>query len=257
MGAIGFEHVVESVNLSMQAAYNQAVEEAEREHGLDTYNGTISTTNGVRLVHSDPLTLTEARKIVEEYYDGKRQFGGVEKWEAAGAIPLTKGSNEREKRTKKVTLDRIEYVSYQKGNRDVIADELRILKGYELVNFVIKDQDITAKVETKATEGERETRYFIEGGGFGPARWDDGFPNQAAARAALDKRAASDDTSYEVGNREWGIYAITRRTNGSPLVRTRRVVKRAVLTVEYEMERKLVRARRDRTGWLFFGWAAC
>lgn len=253
MGAHGFDLEMRT-QMGMEQAYRHAVDEALREHGNDPYNGTIATTNGVIRASDAPMTRGEASRFTEEYFDGTRAVPGVEKWEAAGAIPLLpSGANET--RSKKLTLDTVEFASYQKGNQDVIRDELKILKGYILGSFSIKDLDVSMKVETKGTEGERETRYFIEGNGFGPYRWQDGYPSQSLARAAADAKANAEATSmHEAQSQSWGIYGVTRRADGSPLVRTRRVVKRASMTVEYVMERKVSGRRPD--GWLFFGWAA-
>jgi len=44
----GQQFTITERGASMQEAYNTAVEEAEREHGTDPYNGTISTTTGVQ-----------------------------------------------------------------------------------------------------------------------------------------------------------------------------------------------------------------
>lgn len=253
MGAHGFTEVVRG-NRSMEHAYRDVVSNALAESGSDPYNGTISTTNGVVLATDKLLSEAQAMNFAQEYYDGTREVPGVEKWEAAGAIRLLKSTGVTEERSKKVALDTVEFAAYQQGNREVITSELRILKGYDLIDFRVTKTDPSAKVELKGTDGERETRYFIEGDGFGPYRWDAGHASQADARAFLQDWISKAEVPHYRANHSWGIYGVTRRADGAPLVRAKRLVKRAVLTVEYRMEKKPTRKTPD--GWFFFGWAA-
>jgi hypothetical protein len=256
MGAHDFEYIVRNKG-NVSDAYTHLREEAIQQHGQDPYNGTISTTSGYVMASSDAMTLAQARDFAQKYFNGEVQLPRVEKWGDAGAIPLLAESTEVVTRTKKITLDAVEYASFQKGNKDVITSELRILKGYSLVDYKVEDVDATIKVDTKATEGDRETRYFIEGDGMGGPHWENGYASQAEARDAMNALALAKKQSsiYDTRNQKWGTYAITRRSDGTPLVRTRRTTKRAVLTVEYRMEK--VDAGRTEDGWYFFGWAAC
>jgi hypothetical protein len=65
----------------MDRAYKAMVEEALIEDD-DPYNGSISTTNGVKLMTDKLMTADEADAWSDVHMDD------VEKWEEAGAIPL-------------------------------------------------------------------------------------------------------------------------------------------------------------------------
>lgn len=254
MGAHDFTHVVRGIK-DASAAYDHAVKEALHEHGQDPYNGTISTTNGCTRIPGPALSLRRAEKRAYEIIDQEMDKYAISKWGNAGAIPLLATTGAVEERSKKVTLDAVEYASYERGNRDVIDNELRPLKGYEILDWQIVDTDLTTKVKTSATDGERETRYLIEGSRQHNA-WETGFASQAEARAYIDKAVKEQEVrpGWSRANESWGIYAVTRRADGSPLVVTKRLVKRAVLTVKYRMEKVTQGGQHD--GWLFFGMAA-
>lgn len=253
MGAHDFTHIVRGVR-DVSDAYSRAVEEAVREHGHDAYNGTISTTGGCTRIPGPALSVRLAEKRAYEILDQERDTYSVHKWGNAGAIPILASTGNVEERSKKVTLDAVEYASYERGNRDVIESELRPLKGYEILDWHVTDTELTTKVKTAATEGERETRYLIDGSSK-HGRWETGFPSQAEARAYIDQAAKNQEINrWSRANESWGIYAVTRRTDGSPLVVTKRITKRAVLTVKYRMEKAPQGGQHD--GWLFFGMAA-
>lgn len=253
MGAHDFTDIVRGI-ADVSDAYQHAVEQALNEYGHDAYNGTISTTAGCTRIPGPPLSRSLAEKRAYEIMDGEMEKYAISKWGNAGAIPLLASSGEVEERSKKVTLDAVEFASYEQGNRDVINNELRPLKGYEILDWRISETDLTTKVKTSATDGERETRYLIEGSRQHNT-WETGFASQAEARAYIDKAVREQEVrpGWSRANESWGIYAMVRRADGSPLVTTKRTVKRAVLTVTYRME-KQVQGGQD--GWLFFGMAA-
>jgi len=86
MGAHTFSLHVNG-DMTAQEAYSMAVEDAIYEHGNDSYNGTISTTRGFKILSSKPLSREDARKRAARAIDD----GEVEKWEAAGAIRTKEG----------------------------------------------------------------------------------------------------------------------------------------------------------------------
>lgn len=88
MGATTFiEEVIEDV--TMEEAYRIAVDRATAEYGNDGYNGTISTTNGVR-----PSSLYGTRRVDYREIDWvnlqSHTERNTEKWEKAEAFPVTK-----------------------------------------------------------------------------------------------------------------------------------------------------------------------
>lgn len=257
MGAIDFTDIIRGEN-DIQLAYGKAVDRAISQCGNDPYNGSISTTSSARAVTSTAIDIHHANNLVNQFWEDEDTYPFICKWETCGAIPLLKeeGDKKVEKRSKKITLDAVEFMAYQKGASDAIRSELKPLKDHIITTFRVQDVDCTTKVETKATEGERETRYLIEGSSR-HRTWETGFASQADARAWIDSAVRDADLSRSAhdANNTWGIYAVTRRANGNPLVTTRRIVKRAVLTVEYDMVKPSTSSKQD--GWMFFGWAAC
>jgi len=71
---------------SAETAYKSAVEDAHWEHGHDGYNGTISTSNGFRIITNHPRYNTEK---FWKFYDYKLDDTKFNKWnciEFKGAV---------------------------------------------------------------------------------------------------------------------------------------------------------------------------
>jgi len=86
MGAHTFSVHIDG-DITAEEAYNIAVEDAIYEYGHDSYNGTISTTSGFKILSSKSLSREEVKKRARQAFDNDE----VEKWEAAGAIRTTDG----------------------------------------------------------------------------------------------------------------------------------------------------------------------
>jgi hypothetical protein len=101
MGGASFDVEIRGEGLSMQDAYNQAVQEALYESGHNPYNGTISTTSGVivapDLPKREPLTFEEASAHLQHQDESGEwvcwwdREPSPRKWDAAWAIPLAAG----------------------------------------------------------------------------------------------------------------------------------------------------------------------
>lgn len=75
MGAHNFSDSVIG-KFDASGAYEQAVEDALYQYGHDPYNGTISTTNGFRLLTDHPRVGTKAfYKWEEKMLDGMGKWG--------------------------------------------------------------------------------------------------------------------------------------------------------------------------------------
>lgn len=81
MGASLIE--VRGYGSSMNEAYKSAVEDAIYEHGNDSYNGTISTTNGVKDVTKE---FRSSGKSVSEFADYLYENDKLQKWGLALGI---------------------------------------------------------------------------------------------------------------------------------------------------------------------------
>jgi hypothetical protein len=78
MGAHNFYD--EAEGNSPREAYQNAVEQAQHEYGHDPYNGTISTTNGFRMVTKKPGQTME--QLEDEWLDK------LEKWGKCACVDL-------------------------------------------------------------------------------------------------------------------------------------------------------------------------
>jgi hypothetical protein len=114
----------------------------------------------------------------------------------------------------------------------------------------------TTKVVAKATEGKPVTRYLVKSP-RGTTPFERGFPSQADARAAAVKAAESQPSNSYDAEAEWDVTSETRRENGDPLVRVRRVVTKATAKVKIAVRLTPPEvANRQPDAWLFFGYAS-
>lgn len=85
MGASNFEIKVKSE--TAKEAYSIAVSEAKRMFGNDSYNGTISTTNGfanvTKAFQASGKTLNQ---FMDEILFDEENSYSIQKWEKAGCI---------------------------------------------------------------------------------------------------------------------------------------------------------------------------
>lgn len=87
MGACTFQHTVLGKGLTAQKAYTTLVSKAMEQHGLDAYNGTISTTEGFVMVDL-PKGRTLDGRIDEILMEKSVDFQNIQKWGPAGCIEL-------------------------------------------------------------------------------------------------------------------------------------------------------------------------
>lgn len=243
------------------------MDDARIEYGSEPYNGTISTTNGVTVMHSTPTSSAGAHRLADQLLDK------TAKWGAAGAIPLAESRPPVEKELKLRVRGPIVDSGrrYQKEFIEQVVDAAKLTASQCITRTDVKGQHwdgtfdntvkITAKVTAAATQGASATRYFvIPGDGQNsqhPAwfanNWDHGHPTQAAARAAAVETLSR---STGAANQTLTVVAHTLREDKEPLVRIERAVKAVEVTVVVTIA-DTEPASPKRIGWLFFGWAAC
>jgi hypothetical protein len=103
MGATSFMFTIDGDNV--RQAYSNAVEDALHYHGHDNYNGTISTTRGVR-----EFTWTKSKQFPtpQDYADHLMMNGTIQKWGSAGCILIKSEKKDVEKiETKVVKVEKI------------------------------------------------------------------------------------------------------------------------------------------------------
>lgn len=255
MGSATFFHVVVGHKDDLDGAYKSAVDDARREFGDNPYNGTISTTNGVRLAHPTPMTEQAAMDKADDLIDA------YTKWESAGAIPLVKSipavRGEATRTTVTVTV---------KGDADhdtvkaTFAKALKVRPGdiTDITTLVRKPTYISRAVAPKE---KSETRYFIMRPDGRMPVWEAGHATQSEARAA-----AMIQPNPSVFERRWGsidhvtaeIVGITRRVTGEPLVTVTHTPKTIEVTADVKTAKITTpaKATTEHYGWLIFGWAA-
>lgn len=116
---------------------------------------------------------------------------------------------------------------------------------------------VKPQINTRACVGPTETRFFVLMDGVA-ARfdWASGHPTQAAARGALTAALTEARGTSVTGE----VVAMTRRASGEPLVAGERKVAAVDVTVDVTVAKLIGAAtvdRSQRSGWVFYGWAAC
>lgn len=105
------------------------------------------------------------------------------------------------------------------------------------------------KVVTEATKGKTETRYIIEGS-WAHGKWETGFASQVEARAkAVELASLGKDEPV------FSVVGVTKRVDGSPLVKVTRQVTKTSAEVEVTIVKK-VKPGTPADAWLFFGLAS-
>lgn len=262
MGSITFG-VTEWTTGSARDAYKSAVQDAVFEHGNDEYSGTIATTEGVSAVDVPPMTEEEAYELSSTRIDD------LNKWSYCEAIPLVEETP----------------AVYEVG--ETVAVEVT-MSGEEAADITgdLPDQAIAKALgittdEIAARRTMHRTRsavhsvkanapaiapvklfYVLPPGAVSMPNVSQGYPTQAAARAALtatpEKFLERFHCTTSSATADFEIVAITRRTNGEPLVSA--VVTTRTVTQTYEVTTRtlITPAKRgtERVGWYLYGWGA-
>lgn len=254
---------------TVQQAYAQLVSDAREEYGWDPYNGTISTTGGVRAVAVKPMRLKEAEELAETRLDN------LNKWEECEAIPLVAETAAEYEQLP----DQEAYftVSGAVFNDPVLLhmatrQTLGMNANLEITEVSLKVErpsfkrmaTVEKRVVAEAPKEAAETRYFILPADPNRSRslrddlaWDKGHPSQAAARAALDSVLLYGFSG--IPDVEAEIIGVTRRVSGAPLVKATVSAKKVTGTFVVKTRRIIKPATfgTERAGFYFYGWAAC
>lgn len=290
MGSHNFEETIYT-NADMDTAYREAVEQARYEFGAEPYNGTISTTAGVRLSPLAANGPTREDQISWESISGRLDH--LNKWGECEAIPILRVENARTEElgqmdaTMTVPSELLSTAGHGDALSALLTKELRktarTAGAVQARDWAGKSKTIPLpetpasyqaqfslarivqkpRVTTRATTGKTVTRYFIlpaDNRRQMPA-WESGHPTQAAARAALPQDLSSQHVfNGSHTSASWQIIAMTRREDGSPLVThevdaTAGKTVKATLTGRVQQVLSPSKATGER-GWLFYGWAA-
>jgi hypothetical protein len=239
MGAEAFTTYAEGA--TYQDAYDTACDGATAEYGHDGYNGTISTTSGVALVHQTPLPRSAAERLA--YTDAI--LDKLNKWEHAGAIPVAEDRHFRW-RNQTITVTSAED---RWDAAEQASAKLNLRPNEVIYDTKAETLSENTKVTSRTTEGKAVTRYYIATNGApGRTGYDTQAQARKAAEAAIAKRGVHPRAS------EISILGVKRREDGSPLVEVKAETKRKV-----KIRFRLATPKAANTpikGWVFTGWAA-
>ena len=243
MGAAEFAEV--HWNPNPQVAFDTLVDNARFEFGHDPYSGTIAAVDGWKKAQSNPVTLSEAEKIMDAELN-RGEKARVRKWGPALAVPLVQQGQEQY-HTETITLSGDDCDTFFDNPSSIIPRKITVPEGHTFTGIASHETvDSKARVTTAATEGKRETRYFVTGR---DSHWEDGHKTQAQARAA----AAEALSSTKHGNASVEVYAVTRRADGSALATATRRITSVTVRVTYVTRPKP--NSNKIAGWFFFGLA--
>lgn len=296
MGATGFENGIMGfphTAKGMKEAYSNLREQESYSYGNDSYNGTITTTSGVRL---SPLAEDHKNLSISDFDNNSElvskindrivkdgQYGAPypEKWGYCEALPIYGHDKITTKIIEKpvtITVDiPSEVVARDNfGNRSIrnwLNDNIRSLsrkKAYKGIlpsmpkegemNVTIDKEDIAEKPVMKSklknTPGKQVTKYFIINLDHPMIpSWDKGYNTLSEAKNNLPV------TNHEDAfPRKYTITGITGREEGIGLAVNEYKgyeTKNTSVTVTFTATCTLTTINKDMTGWFFYGWAAC
>jgi hypothetical protein len=178
MGACSF--TTSSYGKSMSEAYNNAVEDATHEYGNDAYNGTISTTRGVRDVTAE---YKRSGKSLNQYINDTIE--NFSKWGSCGGIcveePKTNTNKVKsqvehivEKGTKKWVLKYVVYdYDNQIGSYNTKGDAVKSAREYtertqkrtsiSMEKKLEKGNSQVARISYKQATNEKKGKYIFFG----------------------------------------------------------------------------------------------
>jgi hypothetical protein len=178
MGACSF--TTSSYGKSMSDAYSNAVDDATHEYGNDAYNGTISTTRGVRDVTAE---YKRSGKSLNQYINDTIE--NFNKWGACGGIcveePKTNTNKVKsqvehivEKGTKKWVLKYVVYdYDNQIGTYNTKGDAVKSARAYtertqkrttiSMEKKLEKGNSQVARISYKQATNEKKGKYIFFG----------------------------------------------------------------------------------------------
>lgn len=264
MGSHDFGNIYRGTG-TVEEAYRDVVDEALSMHGHDPYNGTISTTSGVRLVPVKPMNLADAEELASSRIDK------LSKWDTCEAIPLVAETEpEYEILPEQEAYFGVTGAVYNDQAQLALAARkaLGMNANIEITEVALKVErpsfnrmaTVEKRVVAEVPKEPAETRYFILTK-LGRMRgedmdWDKGYPTQAAARAALDTVLRYDYHGIPAVEAE--IIGLTRRVSGAALVKATVSAKKVTGTFVVKTRRMVKPATfgTERAGYYFYGWAA-
>lgn len=178
MGACSF--TTSAYGKSIQEAYNNAVEDATHEYGNDAYNGTISTTRGVRDVTAE---FKRSGKSLNQYINDN--IDNFNKWGACGGICVEEPKTNKnkiksqvehivEKGTKKWVLKYVVYdYDNQIGSYNTKGDAVKSARAYtertqnrttiSMEKKLEKGNSQVARITYKKSESESKGKFVFFG----------------------------------------------------------------------------------------------
>jgi hypothetical protein len=259
---MGSNEVIEVVTTDEDAqdAFRRVSQENLQEYGYRYDNGHLGG-YGCKIYDGKMRSEQAARKIAYEHFDRGMEKGGTTIAVELGEPTITSVKTV----VKTLHLSRADLAKYESTGEAIQAEAVlqaptqdpANLFAWEVVGakqdpYGIGEVEYRFRQRTVATEGPKQTRYFVQRVGYEAAReWKDGHLTQAAAKAALQQMLTT-ATRPRLGESvtRYGIHAETRRESGEPLT----IIENEVVGLHVQIGYSILKrgATVKHTGWLFF-----
>lgn len=233
-----------------KAAFNEAVRDAQHEHGHGSYSGTISekASQGFAIRRREPMTRDQAHEFTDADIEKN------DKWGPAFAVPIAEAAKSAEKKFKVKVPARDEWAAREPADKAVREKFAPHLQGG--VTPVIKVEKTTKVKEGKLPEMTLEKGgpegFKIIGPGSRASRdgWDAGrvFPSRSEALVALKELISS------VKPQSGAKYQIVKFKTSDQF--TIGDVTKSMHLFEVEGTITLQKSTGKIIGWLFYGIAS-
>ena len=233
MGAHAFHAT--SKETDHRKAYERLVDDALMMSGHDSYNGTISTTSGYRVVATKPVSQAAADKIADT------RILELDKWGVCEAIPVGRSPK---------TTTRNVVATFTPTSTDGITITIDMVADAAVVNAdriegfeVLESKPV--HTFTKRPAGEKKKVWTTSAGGT--------YPTKAAAYAAAKKYLQERGQNYGSTIPGNETLEVTQKTISAPEAGLTRTL------TGWKVKLRVTIAKSDEREfdhWLFYGWAA-
>lgn len=142
--------------IDVQKAYDLACDRALFEHGHDSYNGSISTTNGVVVLSDVPVPLCRAESLAKRFSSDSR----MAKWGPAGALPIAPDECFSVRKSR-VSMDVSDATQWRAADQIMSEHETRLKPGEFLSKVVVEKIEPVWKMETSKAAGRPVICYQV------------------------------------------------------------------------------------------------
>jgi hypothetical protein len=260
MGA-SYETTYVKTTKSHTEAYGVADSDAYAQYGSDSYNGSITTTQGVTLLNGTPLP----RKVAERFAHSETLVRSLQKWGPAGAILVgTDESFTRRKKKLRHETKKVEYNNIVDDIFDTAASTAAAGEHVESVTIVLDKPKWRIRNERVVVKPQICYEVRITGRGM----YDGVFEKKADAIAKAREVSAlwlqegrGNNLVDAAGRPTWEspakitVHAVVKTGETDQICDFSPELVQRVVTAEVVYAKAKSTVQND--GWLFCFWAAC